>query len=293
MNLRSDVSNEILCVGEVLWDSLPAGLFLGGAPFNVARHLRLLGLPATLVSRVGRDHLGDEALRRLARYGLSTELIQVDPVLPTGFVMVELDAQGVPAYDIVAPAAWDGLEIEGHLLAAGRSARAIVYGTLAQRGARSRETIRRLWELGTLTVCDVNLRPPYDDPEVVEASLSAADLVKLNEAEMRSVARWFGLPHDLEDGARALAERFRCSVVCVTMGGAGAGLLRDGRWSVGQAPKVRVVDTVGSGDAFLAGFLAAYLEGATDAAILEQANRLGAYVASRPGAIPDRVNQQS
>ena len=125
------MSNDILCVGEVLWDSLPAGLFLGGAPFNVARHLRLLGLPATLVSRIGRDQLGDEALRRLARYGLSTELIQVDPALPTGFVMVELDAHGVPAYDIVAPAAWDALEVDGQLLPAARAARAIVYGTLA------------------------------------------------------------------------------------------------------------------------------------------------------------------
>lgn len=286
------MSNDILCVGEVLWDSLPAGLFLGGAPFNVARHLRLLGLPATLVSRVGRDRLGEEALRRLSRYGLSTELIQVDTGLPTGFVMVELDRQGVPAYDIVAPAAWDAMEPETRLVDAARGARAMVYGTLAQRGACSRETIRRLWDAAALSVCDVNLRPPHDDPEVVQASLLAADLVKLNEAELRQIARWFDLPHDLEDGARALAERFRCSVVCVTMGRAGAALLREGRWSVARAPQVQVVDTVGSGDAFLAGFLAAYLEGTTDARILEQANRLGAYVASRPGAIPDRAIQQ-
>ena len=285
------MKKDILCVGEILWDSLPAGLFLGGAPFNVARHLRLLGLPTTFGSRVGRDHLGDEALRRLSRYGLSTDLIQVDPALPTGFVIVELDPQGVPSYDIVSPAAWDAMEPESRLIAAARAARALVYGTLAQRGACSRETIRRLWNAASLPVCDVNLRPPHDDPEVVQASLLAADLVKLNEAELRQIARWFGLPDDLEDGARALAERFRCSVVCVTMGGAGAGLLREGRWSVSPAPKVKVVDTVGSGDAFLAGFLSAYLEGAGDAEVLEQANRLGAYVASRPGAIPDRAAQ--
>src|SRR5918911_4746997 len=125
--------SEILCVGEVLWDALPAGLFLGGAPFNVACHLRAAGMPVTLVSRVGADLLGEEALRRVARYGVGTDLVQVDPALPTGFVRVTIDDAGNPEYEIVEPAAWDAIEPTDALLARAAGARAVVFGTLAQR----------------------------------------------------------------------------------------------------------------------------------------------------------------
>src|ERR671932_1315357 len=124
---------EILCVGELLWDALPAGLFLGGAPFNVACHLRAAGLPTTMVSRVGSDLLGEEALRRLARYGVGTDLMQVDPSLPTGFVRVTVDDADNPAYEIVEPAAWDAIAPTETLLRRAADARAIVFGTLAQR----------------------------------------------------------------------------------------------------------------------------------------------------------------
>src|SRR5919202_2049606 len=205
-------NSEILCVGEVLWDALPAGLFLGGAPFNVACHLRAAGLPTTMVSRVGSDLLGEEALRRLTRYGVGTDLVQVDPSLRTGFVRVTVDDDADnPAYDIVEPAAWDALAATDALLRRAADARAVVFGSLAQRNAVTRGTIERLLlETRALKVFDVNLRPPYDARDVVRRSLGRADVVKMNEGEMRRLAAWFELPSEPRPMAAALAEKFDC-----------------------------------------------------------------------------------
>jgi fructokinase len=279
-------SSEILCVGEVLWDALPEGLFLGGAPFNVACHLRAAGVPAAMVSRVGDDRLGEEVLRRAVRYGVDVDLIQVDPALPTGFVRVAVDEAGDPRYEILAPAAWDAIEPNDLLLRRAGEARAIVFGSLAQRDAASRATIERLWQVDARMVFDVNLRPPHDDREVVRRSLLRADVVKLSVAELRQVAGWFDLPDDLHDAVTALAETFECPVVCVTRGSAGAVLWHDGRWSEHEGFKVEVRDTVGAGDAFLAVLLAGLLAGEADAALLQHANLIGAYVATQFGAVP-------
>lgn len=277
---------EVLCVGEVLWDSLPAGLFLGGAPLNVACHLRALGVPAAVVSRVGADRLGREAVRRMAGHRVATDLVQVDPRLPTGFVGVSLDAAGNAEYDIVAPAAWDAIESTDQLLARARRARALVFGTLAQRATATHTTVERLWDSGTLLVFDVNLRAPHYTPRSVERSLHRAGLVKLNDGELRRIAEWFGLPRETRAAAEALAERFGCGAVAVTRGACGAALWRDGAWTEHEGFAVEVADTVGAGDAFLAALLAALFEGAGDEAALRRANALGALVASRPGAVP-------
>jgi fructokinase len=277
---------EVLCVGELLWDSLPAGLFLGGAPYNVAGHLHALGAPVAMVSRVGHDRLGAEALRRVAHAGVATDLVQTDPTLPTGFVSVTLDAAGVPAYDIVAPAAWDRIALDDAVLARAAAATAIVFGSLAQRGAVSRATIERLGEVDVPKVFDVNLRPPYEDAGVVRRSLAHAEVVKLNEHELRRMAAWFALPEDPRDAVTALAERFGCRTICVTRGDAGAAMLHAGRWTEHPGYRVEACDTVGSGDAFLAAFLWRLLRGDDDEAILQHANLLGAYVATQSGAIP-------
>ncbi|HKG90765.1 MAG TPA: carbohydrate kinase [Gemmatimonadaceae bacterium] len=278
--------SEILCVGEVLWDALPAGLFLGGAPFNVACHLRAAGLPVAMVSRVGADFLGEEVLRRAARYGVGTELIEVDPALPTGFVRVTVDDDGNAEFEIVGPVAWDAIAPAEALLRRAADARAIVFGSLAQRRAVSRATIERLWETEALMVFDVNLRPPYDDREVVRRSLRRADVVKANEGELRRIADWFGLRGRPREVAASVAEEFDCRVVCVTRGRGGAALWRDGRWTEHPGFEVEVRDTVGAGDAFLAVLLAGLLSGADDGAVLRHANLIGAYVATQPGAVP-------
>ena len=277
---------EVLCVGEILWDSLPPGLFLGGAPFNVAGHLHAQGVPVTMVSRVGSDRLGREARQRLTAAGIATDLVQVDARLPTGFVEVTLDAAGVPTFDIVEPAAWDNIELTDEALTEARAASAIVFGSLAQRSATSRATIERLCEVDAVKVFDVNLRPPCYDAVLVRRSLERADVVKLNDHELAEMSAWFGLPANLRDGIETLADMFGCHTICVTRGSAGAVLLHEGRWCEHPGYRVEVRDTVGAGDAFLASFLKRLLAGASDDELLQEANLLAAYVATQSGAIP-------
>ena len=283
-------AGEVLCVGEVLWDSLPEGLFLGGAPFNVACHLRATGTPVAMVSRVGADRLGDEALRRAARYGVDVGLIQVDPTLPTGFVRVHVDERGNGAYEICEPVAWDALEATEPLLARAARARAIVFGSLAQRNQVTRTTIERLCKVGArqaLMVFDVNLRPPYEDFEVIRASLAMADVVKLSDAELVKLAEWLGWSdRDEHEMMQGLATMFGCSVVCVTRGSRGAALLHDGELTEHPGFPAEVRDTVGAGDAFLAVLLAGLLAGTPDAELLQHANLMGAYVVTQFGAVP-------
>lgn len=277
---------EILCVGEVLWDSLPAGLFLGGAPFNVACHLSAAGAPVTMVTRVGDDRLGEEALRRAVRYGVGTDLVQVDPSLPTGFVRAVVDDAGHAQYDILAPAAWDAIVPTAELVSRAARARAVVFGSLAQRHPTSRATIQRLWTSDALMVFDLNLRPPFEDREVIHRSLARADIVKVTQHELQRLARWFDLPDDQREAAVALAERFSCQMVCVTRGKDGAALWRDGVWTEHPGFEVEVRDTVGAGDAFLAVLLVGYLAGSDTGTLLHDANLIGAYVATQYGAVP-------
>lgn len=277
----------ILCVGEVLWDSMPAGLFLGGAPHNVARHLHRLGQPVTLVSRVGDDVLGHEALRRLDADGLDLEHVQIDPDLPTGFVKVAMDVGGIPDYEIVQPAAWDAIELTDELRDAAVEARAVVFGTLAQRDDTSRRTVQALTDAASFAVFDVNLRPPFADRAIVQASLDIADFVKLNEDELRELGGWFAWPEAEREAVEALAESFGCRIVCVTRGARGAALWREDRWHEHPGYSVAARDTVGAGDAFLAALLAGVLAGRHDDKALDFACRLGAYVATRSGAVPD------
>ena len=281
------MSDEILCVGEILWDALPDGLFLGGAPFNVACHLRALGEEVAFVSRVGDDLLGEEALRRLRARGLDDGLMQVDDRLPTGFVRVALDAPDDPDYEIVEPAAWDAIAQTEALQRRADQAAALVFGSLAQRAEPARTTIQALCRTDATGVFDINLRPPYIDRSVIEQSLRAADVVKLNHEELDRLRTWFDLPADPEAAMDALGERFDCTTVCVTWGGDGARLWSEGRTWRHPGHDATIADTVGAGDAFLAALLSGLLHGRDGAALLDLANRLGAYVASHAGATPD------
>jgi len=280
------MAGEILCVGEVLWDALPDGLFLGGAAFNVACHLHALGEPVRFASRVGDDELGREIRRRMERAGLATDLVQTDPDLETGFVAVRLDARGSPTFEILAPSAWDRIEAAPALLDAARSAKALVFGSLAQRDAASRETIRRLLALDLKRVFDVNLRPPFDRREVVLECLARAHVLKLNDGEWATVCDWLGMPADLPRGAENLSARFGLETLCVTRGAAGAALWHRGRLVEHPGFQVETVDAVGAGDSFLAALIAGLLRGRDPSIVLDEANALGAYVASHRGATP-------
>jgi len=281
------MSDEILCVGEILWDALPDGLFLGGAPFNVACHLHALGEEVAFVSRVGDDLLGDEALRRLRARGLPPEPVQTDDALPTGFVRVDLDAPDDPGYEIVAPAAWDAIAPTDRLEQRAEQAAALVFGSLAQRADPSRRTIQALCRTDAMGVFDVNLRPPHVDRTVVADSLRAADVAKLNDAELDRMRAWFDLAGGPEAAMAGLAATFDCRAVCVTGGDEGARLWMKGHTWHHPGHPVTVADAVGAGDAFLAAFLSGLLRGHTGMRLLDRANRLGAYVAGHAGAFPD------
>jgi len=278
--------SDIVCVGEILWDALPAGLFLGGAPFNVASHLHALGNEVTFASRVGTDVLGDEAVRRLRARGLSGEFVQKDDARPTGFVQVDLTATDDPDYEIVAPAAWDAITLPEALQQRTRDADALVFGSLAQRDDPSRRTVQRLADASARSVFDVNLRPPYVNRTVVERSLTLADVVKLNGDELAQLGRWFDLADDPDAAMAGLADAFDCRTVCVTWGDEGASLWNEDSRAHHPGHPVDVADTVGAGDAFLSAFLSGLLDGRDGAPLLDLANRLGAYVASHDGAFP-------
>ena len=280
------MAGEILCYGEVLWDALPAGLFLGGAPFNVACHLAGAGARVAMVSRVGVDRLGEEAMRRAVTFGVATDLIQIDPELPTGFVRATVDDAGEARYEILAPAAWDAIEATDELLARAQHAQCIVFGSLAQRQQTARATLERLWRGKALMVFDINLRPPHEDTDANRKSLQRADVVKINRAELTKLAAWYGLPQTERDATAALSSKFDCPVVCVTRGRDGAALWRDGEWTEHPGYEVEVRDTVGAGDAFLAMMLTGLLAGSDSASILQNANLIGAYVATQFGAVP-------
>ncbi|CAA9362287.1 MAG: Fructokinase [uncultured Gemmatimonadetes bacterium] len=280
----------VICFGEALWDRLPGGLFLGGAPVNVAYHLERCGASAVPVTAVGDDDLGREMLRRFARWGLDTRFVGVLGHRPTGVVHAEPLPDGGTSYRIEEDAAWDWIELSPALRRTAGACRAVVFGTLAQRFPHNRERLAHLLKCagGALRVYDVNLRPPYDSLELVWRLAGRAGLIKANADELARLTGVAPGAGSLEEGARALAEKTACPRVCVTAGAIGAGLLLDRAWHWAEGRPVHVRDTVGAGDAFLAGLIHGLLDdpGAPRQA-LERACRLGELVASCEGATPE------
>lgn len=279
----------IACFGEALWDVLPGGLFLGGAPLNVAYHLSRHGVKALPLSAVGTDFLGDEIIRRVEAWGLGARTVERLRQWPTGTVRAKLDAKGSAHYAIAEGVAWDRIPVP-HARRNLPAPHAIVFGTLALRSAANRKSLTRILALwpDALRVLDLNLRRPFDRGAGVALALAQGQFVKLNDEEL---ARMSGAPVDtaaqIEAAARRFATRHRFKFVCVTAGKRGAGLLWDGEWSWETGRPVVVRDTVGAGDSFLAAFLAARLKrGESPRRALAAACRMGEFVAARDGATP-------
>jgi len=280
--------NYIFCVGEILWDFLPEGKMPGGAPVNVARHLHKMGQQVKVASSVGRDTLGDQLLGFLKHEGISRDLIQQHPHLPTSTVHVTFDAQYEVTYDIVEPVAWDSLEFSTELKADAEHAKLIVYGTLASRSEHTRDTISTLLDTSARKLIDVNLRPPYDRKAVVEPLLERADIAKLNEDELLQVTRWKTRKKlKQKEQIKRLADHYNLEQVLVSRGARGAALYYHDTFYQHTGYRVEAADPVGAGDAFLAGYIASYLNEETPAAILTHASAAGALVASKTGAVPN------
>jgi len=279
----------VLGIGEILWDLLPDGPRLGGAPFNVIAHLRRLGHGAAFLTAVGEDQLGREALAEMTAAWIDTTLAAVVPA-PTGTAGVELDAGGHPTFVIHSPVAYEFVVLDDAATASIRSTppAAIVFGTLAQRAAATRAATSAALDAAPNALCvyDVNLREGTWSGPLVEALLGDATVLKLNDAEVEVLAPLVGLPVVQDEFAPAIAAGFGLDAVCITRGGSGALL-----WQAGEIHRVGgidivVADTIGAGDAFTAGLVDGLVRGRTPDETLATANALGAYVASCSGAIP-------
>jgi fructokinase len=283
------MSFNVIGLGEILWDLLPAGQQLGGAPANFAYHARALGARSRVLSRVGRDALGAEILQRLQTLGLPASDIQIDPSAPTGTASVELSSDGQPRFTIHENVAWDRLALEKAALAAVAEADAVSFGTLAQRREPSRGTVQALLAAvrpGALRILDLNLRQNYFSRDVIETSLRLANIVKCNEAELPVLAEMLGLrgsvPRQIEQLARQRAQR----LICLTRGAHGSLLYAEGQWADDPGEPVVVKDTVGAGDAFAAALALGLLAGQPLAAVNRRANQVARFVCSCEGATP-------
>lgn len=276
----------------MLWDLLPGGKELGGAPANFAYHAQMLGAKAAVVSCVGTDALGEEIVARLDRVKLDRSLVAVDPVHPTGAVSVTLDQHGVPNYVIHTDVAWDFIPWSSELGSAAARADAVCFGSLCQRSPVSRETVRRSLRAtpaDSLRVFDINLRQAFFDRDVVHESLELSNVLKLNDGELPTVAKLLGLSGDPLDTLQQLVLRYSLKLVALTRGSSGSVLCMEGRCSEHPGCSVDVVDTVGAGDAFTAAVVMGMLQGRDLDAINDSANRLGAYVCSQKGAMPESI----
>ena len=280
----------VVGLGEIVWDLLPGGPQLGGAPANFAYYANLLGNHSIVASRVGIDPLGHITNHHMEQLGLTTVYIQTDGVHPTGTVMVQVDERGQPEFTVIEDVAWDFLEWTSQWQGLASKADALCFGSMAQRSDMSRETVRRFLRAtrkDALRVFDVNLRQSFYSEEVIDESLRLSKVVKLNHQELPKITEMFGLGgNNDEERARALLRAYNMELVCVTRGAQGSLLVTDTEVLEHPGLQITIADAVGAGDAFTAALTHHYLRGAPLNRISQAANFLGAWIASQVGATP-------
>ncbi len=280
------MEKQVLCFGEVLWDGFGAEKKAGGAPMNVAMHLLQQQIPVNMITRIGKDDLGDELFTYLQEQQFPTQLIQRDPELPTCLVTVELDEKQQAKYIIPKPVSWDNIQPENTLLKEAFPFDVIVYGSLACRSETSFNTLLKLLEKQAYKIFDVNLRPPHFTMEVIETLARKADMVKMNEEEILFLSLKNEQVLPVETQMKAFAARYQTETVCVTLGEHGSIVLHQRQFYRHPGFKVKVADTVGAGDSFLATFIAGLLNDLPMEEILVNASAIGAFVAGSYGANP-------
>jgi fructokinase len=253
---------------------------------NVAYHLSKFGKNPAVISRIGNDELGNELLQTMKEKGINTEYVQTDVTLPTSTVVARLKDNHEMVYDIVQNVAWDNIMYDALLSDIVKGADYFVFGSLAARSARTRATLFQLLEIAKTKVLDINLRAPHYSRELIETMLAKADIVKLNEAELKLITEWFTSYKSDEESIAFLQEKFSIHMVIVTKGAEGA-LLKAGHTLYShEGYHVVVADTVGSGDSFLAGVIFQLMDHIPYEHILDFANKLGAFITTQKGACP-------
>jgi fructokinase len=280
------MSNQVICFGEVLWDTFADGKQVGGAPLNVARQLIQQGVSASLVSRIGNDGPGRELMTYLTQNQLASPLIQTDRSLPTCEVTVELDEKQQATYVIPKPVSWDNIKLTDDLIEEAKQASAIVFGSLACREQASRTTLLNLLSEVkiSLRVFDVNLRHPHYNSDIIETLAAIANVIKMNEEEADQLIR--SSSTSLQDKIIEFQKKYHTKTICVTRGEDGAIIWHNDKFYEHPGFKVDVVDTVGAGDAFLATMVNGLLSKLPMGIVLERACKVGSYVASQRGANP-------
>lgn len=283
--------NEIVVgMGEALWDVLPEGKKIGGAPANFAYHVSQFGLPSCVVSAIGDDALGKEIIENFTSKGLDQLIAEVP--YPTGTVQVEIDQTGIPLYDIKENVAWDNIPYTEHLDALAKSTKAVCFGSLAQRNVVSRNTINHFLDTmpkddDSLIVFDVNLRQGFYSKEILCKSMQNCNILKINDEELITVSRMFGYPGiDLQDKCWILLGKYNLKMLILTCGINGSYVFTPGNVSFQPTPKVEVADTVGAGDSFTAAFIASILKGKSVTEAHTIAVKTSAYVCTQKGAMP-------
>lgn len=280
----------VVGMGEALWDVLPEGKKIGGAPANFAYHVSQFGLTSCVVSAVGPDALGKEIQENLTSKGLNHLIAEVP--YPTGTVQVEIDQAGVPQYEIKENVAWDNIPYTSQLESLAKRTQAVCFGSLAQRNVVSRETINRFLDAmpqreDSLVVFDVNLRQGFYNKEILCNSMKRCNILKINDEELVTVSRMFGYPGiDLQDKCWILMGKYNLKMLILTCGINGSYVFTPGNVSFQPTPKVDVADTVGAGDSFTAAFIASILKGKSVAEAHSIAVRTSAFVCTKDGAMP-------
>lgn len=279
----------VVGIGEALWDVLPEGKKIGGAPANFAYHVSQFGLESRVVSAVGEDKLGMEILENFREKKLNC-MIETVPY-PTGTVQVSLDAEGVPCYDIKEGVAWDNIPYTSALEGLAKQTKAICFGSLAQRSVVSRETINRFLDAmpdeDTLKIFDINLRQGFYTKEILCNSFRKCNILKINDEELVTVSRMFGYPGiDLQDKCWILLAKYNLKMLILTCGVNGSYVFTPGEVSFVETPKVEVADTVGAGDSFTAAFVSSILMGKTVREAHLRAVKTSAFVCTQNGAMP-------
>lgn len=284
------MKTTIVGMGEALWDVLPEGKKLGGAPANFAYHMSQFGYDSVVVSAVGDDKLGNEILDNLAAKHLQHKIEKVP--YPTGVVQVTLDDAGVPCYEIKENVAWDNIPFTSALEELAQHTQAVCFGSLAQRSVVSRETINSFLDAmprkeGQYKIFDINLRQGFYNKEILDESFNKCNILKINDEELITISRLFGFPGiDLQDKCWILLAKYNLKMLILTCGINGSYVFTPGEVSLVETPKVEVADTVGAGDSFTAAFIAAVLAGKSVAHAHRLAVDVSAYICTQNGAMP-------